>query len=111
MFRYVAHRRAGTPTPNTDDASVDSLQPLLAFLHQQPYGTDERCWSKAVKVGGPEMRGWGGTLVNRQAGMMRKLALVGASICQMGKLAVSIRRMEKGVCPLPSVLHALQTPP
>ena len=53
----LTHPRAGTPTPNTPDASVERLQPLLAFLHHQAYGNvpDSSCWKKAVQVG------WGGT--------------------------------------------------
>jgi len=30
---------------------VDRLQPLLAFLHQQPYGTEADSFKKAVQVG------------------------------------------------------------
>lgn len=41
---------AGTPTPNTPDASVDKLQPLLAFLQHQPYGSEPESWKRAVQV-------------------------------------------------------------
>lgn len=41
---------AGTVTPNTPDASVDRLQPLLAFLGHQPYGTEPDTWKRAVQV-------------------------------------------------------------
>ena len=48
----VLHNRllAGTPTPNTPDASVDKLQPLLAFLQHQPYGSEPESWKRAVQV-------------------------------------------------------------
>lgn len=35
---------AGTPTPNTPSAHVAHLQPLLAFLGQQPFGMQRRIW-------------------------------------------------------------------
>ena len=41
---------AGTPTPNTPDASVDKLQPLLAFLQHHPYGSEPETWKRAVQV-------------------------------------------------------------
>lgn len=41
---------AGTPTPNTPDAGVDKLQPLLAFLQHQPYGSEAETWKRVVQV-------------------------------------------------------------
>jgi len=39
----------GTPTPHTQGKDdVARLQPLLAFLHQQPYGARFAAWAEAV---------------------------------------------------------------
>ena len=35
---------SGTPTPNTPTSHVAHLQPLLAFLGHQPYGTQRKIW-------------------------------------------------------------------
>jgi len=35
---------SGTPTPSTPTSHVAHLQPLLAFLQQQPYGTHRKTW-------------------------------------------------------------------
>ena len=35
---------SGTPTPSTPTSHVAHLQPLLAFLHHQPYGTQKKVW-------------------------------------------------------------------
>ncbi len=34
----------GTPTPNTPTSHVAHLQPLLAFLGHDPYGTQRNMW-------------------------------------------------------------------
>ncbi|KAL0025980.1 hypothetical protein WJX77_010392 [Trebouxia sp. C0004] len=40
---------SGTPTPSTPTSHVAHLQPLLAFLQQQPYGTHRKTWEDAVQ--------------------------------------------------------------
>lgn len=45
-------RSAGTPTPSSGGTmSLSYLQPLLAFMHQQPYGSQGTVWQEAVQVG------------------------------------------------------------
>ncbi|CAL8471722.1 g11264 [Coccomyxa elongata] len=39
----------GTPTPNTPTSHVAHLQPLLAFLGHDPYGTQRNMWLHAVE--------------------------------------------------------------
>ncbi|GLC42941.1 hypothetical protein PLESTB_001816700 [Pleodorina starrii] len=39
----------GTPTPATHGSSAAHLQPLLAFLHYDPYGTNSATWQAAVQ--------------------------------------------------------------
>ena len=47
---------AGTPTPSSGAATpVTYLQPLLAFLHDEPYGSQASAWQEAIQVGS----GWG----------------------------------------------------
>lgn len=38
----------GTPTPGGPSSDIAHLQPLLAFLHNQPYGSEPVTW----QVGG-----------------------------------------------------------
>lgn len=38
---------------------MDKLQPLLAFLQHQPYGSEPETWKRAVQVGGCSGRGLG----------------------------------------------------
>ncbi|EFJ45793.1 hypothetical protein VOLCADRAFT_93875 [Volvox carteri f. nagariensis] len=48
----LAERRwvmTGTPTPATHGSSAAHLQPLLAFLHHEPYGTNAATWQAAVQ--------------------------------------------------------------
>lgn len=38
----------GTPTPNSVSSGVANLQPLLAFLHCEPYGSQMKVWNEAI---------------------------------------------------------------
>ncbi|KAK9807648.1 hypothetical protein WJX72_005276 [[Myrmecia] bisecta] len=49
----------GTPTPSTPTSHVAHLQPLLAFLHLDPFGTNRKAWEEAIQR--PfEARQWSG---------------------------------------------------
>lgn len=44
------HRHcAGTPTPSNSPSMVRHLQPLLVFLHHEPYGVLSSAWTDAVQ--------------------------------------------------------------
>uniref|UniRef100_A0A6S8PQY3 F-box domain-containing protein n=1 Tax=Dunaliella tertiolecta TaxID=3047 RepID=A0A6S8PQY3_DUNTE len=38
----------GTPTSSTPSSGINQLQPLLAFLHHQPYGYCRKEWEKSI---------------------------------------------------------------
>ena len=40
----------GTPTPSTQSSDLSHLQPLLAFLHHDPYGTVKTTFDLAVRI-------------------------------------------------------------
>ena len=40
----------GTPTPATAGAQVSALQPLLAFLREEPYGSDQKAWDDGLRL-------------------------------------------------------------
>ena len=50
---------AGTPTPATPSSTLSHLHPLLAFLHQQPYGLAKRCWDEGVQRPFEARQPWG----------------------------------------------------
>ncbi|KAL4420646.1 hypothetical protein ABPG75_010302 [Micractinium tetrahymenae] len=88
----------GTPTPNTDSASVDSLRPLLAFLHQAPYGADETAWKDAVKA--PFER-------RQEEGRLRLLALLQRCMIRASKAEL----INLGIPPLHSKVVLLDFAP
>ncbi|KAI3510479.1 hypothetical protein L1887_17513 [Cichorium endivia] len=38
----------GTPTPNTPNSQLSSLQPMLRFLREEPYGQDQTAWESGI---------------------------------------------------------------
>lgn len=38
----------GTPTPNTPSSQVSHLQPMLKFLHEEPYGRSQKSWDSGI---------------------------------------------------------------
>ena len=49
----------GTPTPSTPSSNVSHLQPLLAFLKQEPYGQSRSTWDVSVQRPFESKQWWG----------------------------------------------------
>jgi len=48
---YISRPAPGTPTPSTQSSDIAHLQPLLAFLHHEPYGKQiSTAWDPAVRI-------------------------------------------------------------
>jgi SNF2 family DNA or RNA helicase len=81
MCLHAERRWVMTGTPTPSDASVDKLQPLLAFLQHQPYGSEPESWKRAVQA--PFER-------REEVGRLRLLALLNGIMIRASKVSCAV---------------------